>query len=370
MGINCCSHSSEPPEITIIKPEKNMTSTNQNPIIDNQKNDLNNNNNIDNQIVIVEKTKDGTSADFTNAKFQKEFENAFTQPFDANTLYTSGNNTNDPLAFSKNEIDAVFNKGFQTVRKSFLITENNNNNINNNAPLNLNENINVNDININNQIIDNNNNTNNINIDEILKQGNQQNEQNQQQYEQYEQYFLNNQNIQNIQNEQNNENMNIQINKNENQIEKITDNIQTNQDIPNIQNNAKITTVQKTTEKVENVINQPNQLNQVNNDFDVDALIRNSEQNIHTNADMNLDIFFSQNNEQINDDLINKLFESAGKPMVQNSNNNQNPLFLSQQIENNQNIGQNLYNRYSPINSPQRSEISEPASTAKTKQLW
>ena len=36
MGINCCSHSNEAPEITITKPEKNMTSTSQNPIAQNQ----------------------------------------------------------------------------------------------------------------------------------------------------------------------------------------------------------------------------------------------------------------------------------------------------------------------------------------------
>jgi hypothetical protein len=39
MGVNCCSHDKEPPEITINKPEKNITT--QNPNLDkNQANNL------------------------------------------------------------------------------------------------------------------------------------------------------------------------------------------------------------------------------------------------------------------------------------------------------------------------------------------
>ena len=74
---------------------------------------------------------------------------------------------------------------------------------------------------------------------------------------------------------------------------------------------------------------------------------------------------YNTQDDELNDDLFNKLFESAGKPVTQNQVNNQNPLYMSQQIKNNQN---NLNNRYSPLNSPQRSEISEPAANA--NKLW
>ena len=112
-----------------------MSTTSQNPIVNNQINDVNNNNNNNEQIVVMQQAKDGTSENFTNIKFEKEFENAFTQPFDINTLYNSENNSNNPLSFNKKELDDVFNQGFRYVRKSFLVEGNNNldnNMVNNN----------------------------------------------------------------------------------------------------------------------------------------------------------------------------------------------------------------------------------------------
>ena len=358
MGANCCSHAKEPPEITILKPEKNMSTTSQNPIINNQKNDVNNNNNNNEQIVVMQQVKDGTSENFTNIKFEKEFENAFTQPFDINTLYNSENNSNNPLSFNKKELDDVFNQGFRYVRKSFLVEGNNN----------LNNNIITENNNINNNVITENNNNNGINIDEIMNQQNQE--------------IQYNQNIQ--VNDDNNQNINNQMNEkgqkieqilypiNQNQITTTTKNIQINQNLENIQqpiqNMQNIPNNQNIEIVNQNIINQTNETNEANNELDIDALLKNtsSGQNINTNPDMNFDIFFSQDsNQQINDDLFNKLFESAGKPVTQNQVNNQNPLYMSQQIKNNQN---NLNNRYSPLNSPQRSEISEPAANA--NKLW
>lgn len=88
---------------------------------------------------------------------------------------------------------------------------------------------------------------------------------------------------------------------------------------------------------------------------------------------MNLDVFFTQGDDiKIDDALIDKLFESAGKPAVQsqvqkqniNVNSNQDPLYMSQKFNPNQNLTNlnNNNNYFSPINSPQRSEISEPGS--------
>ena len=195
MGANCCSHAKEPPEITILKPEKNMSTTSQNPIINNQKNDANNNNNNNEQIVVMQQVKDGTSENFTNIKFEKEFENAFTQPFDINTLYNSENNSNNPLSFNKKELDDVFNQGFRYVRKSFLVEGNNN----------LNNNIITENNNINNNVITENNNNNGINIDEIMNQQNQE--------------IQYNQNIQ--VNDDNNQNINNQMNEKGQKIEQI-----------------------------------------------------------------------------------------------------------------------------------------------------
>jgi len=46
MGVNCCSNAKEAQDITITKPEKNMTSTSQNPLINNEKKIENNINQI------------------------------------------------------------------------------------------------------------------------------------------------------------------------------------------------------------------------------------------------------------------------------------------------------------------------------------
>ena len=100
------------------------------------------------------------------------------------------------------------------------------------------------------------------------------------------------------------------------------------------------------------------------------SLNQNVNNNINTN--MNLDVFFTQGDDiKIDDALIDKLFESAGKPAVQsqvqkqniNVNSNQDPLYMSQKFNPNQNLTNlNNNNYFSPINSPQRSEISEPGS--------
>ena len=107
------------------------------------------------------------------------------------------------------------------------------------------------------------------------------------------------------------------------------------------------------------------QSNQSKTDFDIEEIIKNSESkenNQIDNNNLNLDIFFNQTgNQQISDELINKLFESADK---KNDNNN-NPLFLSQQIQTKK-LKSDLPiddKYYSPANSPQRSGILKPVSS-------
>lgn len=411
MGINCCSHANEPPEITILKPETNMTSKNKNPAIDNQNNDMNNNQ--QQEILVVEQTKPITSTNITN----DEFNNAFFQPFDPNTLYNTNNNNNEPLAFNKNELDALFNQGFKTVGKN-ISTEGNinkivNNNINieyqnNNTGLNIDELLNqqneeIKYIQNNNLNIINNQIKNNAEMNHPLgqKQKNQittiaknikttvQIPQNNIIYQPVQNNQISNttaaiKNVENIQNRKqiNNEldidsllknaspNQNKQIVNNGLDINTLLKNVSSGQNIQNqpIPNNQ-ITTTTKITKNIETVQkNQPE-----NNDLDIDALLKNSAgQNFHTNANMNFDVFFSQdNNNQISDDLFDKLFESAGKPIIQNNNSNQNNLYMSQRIGgNNQIKAQNLNNGFSPVNSPQRSEISEPVNPTQVKQLW
>ena len=107
------------------------------------------------------------------------------------------------------------------------------------------------------------------------------------------------------------------------------------------------------------------QSNQSKTDFDIEEIIKNTESkenNQIDNNNLNLDIFFNQTgNQQISDELINKLFESADKK----KDDNNNPLFLSQQIQTTK-LKSDLPiddKYYSPGNSPQRSGILKPVSS-------
>ena len=100
------------------------------------------------------------------------------------------------------------------------------------------------------------------------------------------------------------------------------------------------------------------QSNQSNTDLNIDEILKNSGLKTNeqvNNNNLNLDSLFNQQKDsQIDDDLINKIFEYS----EQRTKNN--PLYLSQQIKPTQmnnilNNDNNIY--YSPNNSTQRSGI-------------
>ena len=126
-------------------------------------------------------------------------------------------------------------------------------------------------------------------------------------------------------------------------------------------------------ELLKNQNNQNQTENITNNNKYIDDLLKNttSNQPVSNNNDINFDVFFNQGGDiKIDDALIDKLFESAGKSAMQSQTqkqnvnvNNQDPLYMSQKFNSNQNFGNlNNNNYFSPVNSPQRSEISEPGS--------
>ena len=460
MGINCCSNAKEPTDITITKPEKNMTSTSQNPLYQN------NNVKVQNITEQIQDLKQSTENSNSN----------IIVPNDLNTLNNSDINQNNNISpLTQKEIDEILNKANydnqpQVEQKEIINVENKNiaNNINNNVTpleqkIKQNENI----------IIQN----NDLDIDQLLNSQTQNNTQNnanipKQEQNIVQQYNLNQnvpkKNINNIDNNKINNNINtipkqnpnanantyIQPNPNinqnaQNQNKKIiTQTVQTTQNIPtqnpnlyiqNIQNipNTQILNQNKgninyyqkisntqiiqhnqninndllnpqTKTKIEDEIEKyfSSQQNQVINNaqnLNIEELLNNQNnqntnqnktekindnnqyiedilkntslnQNVNNNinTNMNLDVFFTQGDDiKIDDALIDKLFESAGKPAVQsqvqkqniNVNSNQDPLYMSQKFNPNQNLTNlNNNNYFSPINSPQRSEISEPGS--------
>ena len=454
MGINCCSNAKEPTDITITKPEKNMTSTSQNPILQNNQIKVQN---------ITEQIQD----------LKQTFENSNSNVIISNEMNTLNSNSdvnqNTISPLTQKEIDDILNKVNydnqpQVEQKEIINLENNNaiNNINNN----INNNITPNEPKIqqNEKIITQNN---NLDIEQLLKlqTPNDINEQNIPKQKQKEiiqpnliqnvpkenikENINNNINIQNNQIKNNipqqNQNVYMQSNQNiipniQNQTQKIiTQNIQTTQNMPNqnvyiqnvqnipvqnqiqtqnqnrvipmeqkipstqiIQNIQNITNdfnpqtktkIEDEIEKyfssqqnqvinntqnlnIEELLNNQNNQNQkeiiTDNNKYIDDLLKNttSNQNVTNNNDVNFDVFFNQGGDiKIDDALIDKLFESAGKPVIQsqvqkqNINvSNQDPLYMSQKFNPNQNFGNLNNNYFSPINSPQRSEISEPGS--------
>lgn len=293
MGSSCCSHSKEPPEITISKPEENipLSLSNQNK----NNNDQYINNNF--QIVNIEQ----------NVNKENLLTNSAEQPFDINSFQ----NNNIPL--SQKEIDDILNQAYSN--------ENNYQEINNNLKENkINNNLNI--------------------INDVTPS-------------QYQNIDLNNlyqnqnQNTQNIPLEQEIEKYISSQPKNQTQIEK--------------KNNIDLT--------LEEILKK--QSNQSNTDYDIEEIIKNTEpktnKQINNGNDLDLNIFFNQTeNPQISEELINKLFESNDK-----RSNNENPLFLSQQIEQKPLNGVFPENdKYNPPgNSPQRSVVLQPVSS-QLKQIY
>ena len=462
MGINCCSNAKEPTEITITKPEKNMSSTSQNPISQNNQIKVQN---ITEQIQDLKQSMENSNSNIII-------------PNEMNTLNTNSDvNQNNISPLSQKEIDDFLNKVNydnqpQVQQKEIINIENNhiNNNIINNVTPNAQNIQNIQQIQKNENIISQNN---NLDIEQLLKPQNQKdiNNQNIPKQEQKEiiqpnvnqnipkeNININNINNINIQNDQIKTNIPQQdknvymqpiqnINPNiQNQPPKIiTQNIQTTQNIPRqnpnlpnvsnvyiqnfqnipvqnqnkevyieqnipntqiIQNTQNITndlnpqTKTKIEEEIEKYFssqqnqvinntpnlnieemlnNQNNQNNQnqneniTDNNKYIEDLLKNnsSNQNVSSNNNINFDALFTQGEDiKIDDALIDKLFESAGKPVsqsqVQKQNiniNNQVPLYLSQNFNPTQNLGNlNNNNYFSPLNATQRSEISEPGS--------
>ena len=103
------------------------------------------------------------------------------------------------------------------------------------------------------------------------------------------------------------------------------------------------------------------QSNQSNTDLNIDEILKNSElkpnEQINDDNNLNLDSLFNQQRDsQIDDDLINKIFEYSEQ------RNKNNPMYQSQQIKPSQinnilsgNSGNNKF--YSTNNTPQRSGI-------------
>lgn len=161
MGINCCSNAKEPTDITITKPEKNMTSTSQNP--------LHQNNNVKVQNITEQIQDLKQSTDNSNSNI--------IVPNDLNTLNNSDINQNNNISpLTQKEIDEILNKANydnqpQVEQKEIINVENKNiaNNINNNVTpleqkIKQNENI----------IIQN----NDLDIDQLLNSQTQNNTQN------------------------------------------------------------------------------------------------------------------------------------------------------------------------------------------------
>ena len=453
MGINCCSNAKEPTEITITKPEKNMSSTSQNPISQNKQIKVQN---ITEQIQDLKQSMENSNSNIII-------------PNEMNTLNSNSDvNQNNISPLSQKEIDDILNKVNydnqpQVQQKEIINIEKNN--INNNIINNVTPNVqNIQQIQKNEKIITQNNNSG---IDQLLKPQNQNDANNQNIPKQVQKEIIqpnvnqnipkeniniNNINIQNIQNDQMKTNIpqqdkNVYIQPIQNitpniqsQTQKIiAQNIQKTQNIPrqnpnvsnvNIQNfqnipvqnqnkevyieqnipNTQIiqntqnitndlnpltkTKIEEEIEKyfssqqnhvindtpnlnIEEILNNQNNKNQNENITDnnkyIEDLLKNnsSNQNVSSNNNINFDALFTQGEDiKIDDALIDKLFESAGKPVAQsqvqkqNINvNNQVPLYLSQNFNPTQNLGNlNNNNYFSPLNSTQRSEISEPGS--------
>ena len=269
MGVNCCSYEKEPMEITVMKPEENITDKNIN-----QKKEQYDTNNIN--ILDLEQNQNKNIID-----------NSLNQPY----YYSVNQSSTSPM--SQKEIDDLLNQAFNNENNNQDIYNNNNNNIENLIP-NQNE---------------------NLNLDNLYQnQTNGQNGQNISIEKELDKYISSQQNTEN------------------NQIE--------------YQNNTNL----------EEILKQ--QSNQSNTDLNIDEILKNSGLKTNeqvNNNNLNLDSLFNQQKDsQIDDDLINKIFEYS----EQRTKNN--PLYLSQQIKPTQmnNILNNDNNiNYSPNNSTQRSGI-------------
>jgi len=341
MGINCCSNAKEPTDITITKPEKNMTSTSQNPL------HQNNNVKVQNITEQIQDLKQSTENSNSNIII----------PNDLNTLNNSDINQNNNISpLTQKEIDEILNKANydnqpQVEQKEIINVENKNiaNNINNNVTpleqkIKQNENI----------IIQN----NDLDIDQLLNSQTQNNTQNNANIPKQEQNIVQQHNLnQNVPKKNINNIDNNKINNNINTIPKQNPNANANtyiQPNPNINQNAQnqnkkiITQTVQTTQNIptqnpnlyiQNIQNIPKTqiLNQNKGNINNYQKISNT-QIIQHNQNINNDLLNPQTKTKIEDE-IEKYFSSQQNQVINNAQNLNIEELLNNQ--NNQNTNQN-----------------------------
>ena len=105
MGVNCCSHDKEGPEITVNKPEKNVIPKNSTE-----------NAQANNLVVIDPNQSSGSyisnfnSTNVIYPSVDQTFTGVINESTDLNKYFTSNNTNKDPLAFTEKEIQDIFDQ--------------------------------------------------------------------------------------------------------------------------------------------------------------------------------------------------------------------------------------------------------------------
>ena len=112
MGVNCCSHEKEAPEITINKPEKNITAQNQN--LDKTQ---------PNNLVVINPNQNNQSSrsnisnvNSSNVMYSLEEQNipkVLNEQINYNNYFTTDNSNKDPYAFTEKEIQEILAQTMQ-----------------------------------------------------------------------------------------------------------------------------------------------------------------------------------------------------------------------------------------------------------------
>ena len=269
MGVNCCSHEKEAPEITIYSPEKNIISSdllqNSDQIIKSE----------------IKEIKEGTANTNINNNFQ------MSSPVDFNSLnYNSNQDQVNTLTISQKDIDDIINQALQNNNdiNNEIIIQNGNTQNKTEAPLEQEIDKYLKGINIQNNNDINQYNNMNINVEEILKK------QSQQSNTDYE-------------------------------IEEILKNTTKNNNINNNGNNLDLNAFF-------NQNNDNNNNNKIDDDF-INKLFENNNNNFNNNINEKNPLFYSQqiqsNNQlKIDNDNFNRYYspDKRGKSIdLRNQNN-------------------------------------------------
>ena len=347
MGVNCCSHDREPPEITINKPEKNINAQNQN--LDNAQ---------DNNLVVINPSQYNqtssnnhsyVNSDLIYHSTEQNIPQTTNENADLNKYFTTDNSNKKPLAYTEKEIQDIFNQAMKNSGVNVNVlngTNNGQSNIQNN-PIYQNENY-IN--NLNNQNLQQNKNKNfNINYqipqNQIIQQRNQQKQiitqfnqnlpQNQQNYVIYQsQHFPQNQQKQIItqinqnlpQNQQKHliyQNQNLPQNQPKQVLNRPLQQIQNKQivngSIPLVQN-QNVVQYQNIIRNINQNINQ--QINPyINQNQIINPNIKNNQQNINQNQKITNNISKSQEQNELSGLNINELFNKNNNDVGRQVNN-------------------------------------------------